>query len=77
MKRALTSRTRQAAGDETGAVLVLFSLLMVVMLGVAALLVDFGLQRVSAHEAQSVADLASLGAGVDLSNGSPAAACQD
>ena len=73
----MTSRMRRRAADETGAVLVLFSLLMVVLLGIASLLVDFGLQRVSAHEAQSIADMASLGAGEELSHGSPAAACQD
>ncbi len=73
----MAPRRRRAPDDETGAVMVLFTLLMTVLMGMAGLLVDFGLQRVSANEAQSIADMASLGAGKNLSNGNPAGACQD
>lgn len=73
----MTSRLRTRAGDETGAVLVLFAVLMTVMMGLAAIVVDLGLQRVTGREAQSIADMASLGGGKSLSNGNPAAACQD
>ncbi|MGH9034628.1 MAG: pilus assembly protein TadG-related protein [Acidimicrobiia bacterium] len=57
--------------------LILFGVLMTVLLGMAAMLVDFGLQRASTREAQSIADMAALGGGRNLSNGGPAAACRD
>ncbi len=73
----MTSLLRISADDETGAVFVLFAILMTVMMGLAGIVVDLGLQRVTGREAQSIADMASLGSGKSLSNGNPAAACQD
>jgi hypothetical protein len=58
-------------------VLVLFSVLMVAMLGLAAVVVDLGQQRSSRRSAQSIADLAALGGGKSLSAGDPGQACID
>ena len=63
--------------DERGASLVIFALLLVVLLGFSALLVDEGQARASRRDAQSISDMAALGGGESLSNGSPALACQD
>lgn len=57
--------------------LVLFSVLMVAMLGMAAVVVDLGQQRSSRRSAQSIADLAALGGGRSLSAGDPGQACVD
>jgi len=58
-------------------VLILFAALLVALLGVAALLVDLGQQRVSRRDAQSIADMAALGGGKNLSRNNPGQACQD
>jgi len=58
-------------------VLVLFAGLLVVLLGLAALLVDLGQQRASRRDAQSIADMAALGGGKHLSLGNPGQACLD
>jgi len=65
------------AGDERGAVLVLFAALMVAMLGMAAVVVDLGQQRSDRRAAQAVADVAALSGGKSLSAGSPGQACID
>lgn len=77
MSAPVKAPARATSADETGAVLILFGVIMTVLLGLAAMLVDFGLQRASARGAQSIADMAALGGGKSLSNGSPVAACQD
>ena len=63
--------------SEAGFVLVLFAGLLVVMLGLAAILVDLGQQRANRRDAQSIADMAALGGGKNLSLGNPAQACRD
>ena len=63
--------------DERGASLIIFALLLVVLLGFSALLVDAGQARASRRDAQSISDMAALGGGESLSNGNPALACQD
>ncbi|HEY4409116.1 MAG TPA: pilus assembly protein TadG-related protein [Acidimicrobiia bacterium] len=65
------------ARDEGGFVIVFFAILMVGMLGVAAVVVDLGQQRASRRVAQEIADLAATGAGKSLSQGSPGQACTD
>ncbi len=65
------------AGDERGAVLVLFAALMVAMLGMAAVVVDLGQQRSDRRTAQAVADVAALSGGKSLSAGNPGQACID
>jgi hypothetical protein len=63
--------------DERGTVLVLFSALMVSMLGLSAIVVDLSQQRSSRRSAQAIADLAALGGGKSLSAGDPGQACVD
>lgn len=63
--------------EERGAVLVLFAVLMVSMLGLSAIVVDLSQQRSSRRSAQSIADLAALGGGKSLSAGDPTQACID
>ena len=78
MKRAaVTGLLHRRAGDERGLVLVLFSVLMVAMLGLAAVVVDLGQQKSNRRAAQSIADLAALGGGKSLSAGDPGQACVD
>lgn len=63
--------------DERGATLVIFAVLILVILGLAAILVDGGQAKASRRDAQSISDMAALGGGESLSNGSPLQACQD
>jgi len=64
-------------GDEAGMVMILFAGFLIALLGVAALLVDLGQQRVSRRSAQSIADIAALGGGKNLSRSNIGQACQD
>ena len=60
---------RRARGrDERGAVLVIMSLLLVVLLGIAALAVDLGYAYEQRRHVQNSADAAALGAAQDLPN---------
>jgi hypothetical protein len=65
------------SSSEAGFVLVFFAGLMVVLLGLAAILVDLGQERASRRDAQSIADMAALGGGKNLSLSNPAQACRD
>ncbi len=60
-------RCREGA-DERGAVFVFTALLLVVILGTAALAVDLGYARAKHREIQNTADAAALGAAQDLPN---------
>ena len=71
--RAVTPRSQ----DERGIVIVLFAVLMVILLGLSAIVVDLSQQRSSRRWAQSIADLAALGGGKSLSAGDPGQACVD
>ena len=73
----MTRVLQRRAGDERGLVLVLFSILMVALLGMAAVVVDLGQQKSSRRSAQSIADIAALGGGKSLSAGDPGQACVD
>ena len=77
MTRLVTRRLLARSRTEEGFVLVFFALLMVVLLGVAALVVDLGQQRSNRRTAQEIADLAALGGGKSLSAGDPGQACAD
>jgi len=77
MSRRLLNQLRARSQDERGAFLILFVLLLVVLLGLSAILMDGGQARASRREAQSISDLAALGGGKSLSNGSPFQACVD
>ncbi|HKN89970.1 MAG TPA: pilus assembly protein TadG-related protein, partial [Acidimicrobiia bacterium] len=77
MSRFLARRLLARSREEQGFVLVLFALLMVALLGVAAVVVDLGQQRSSRRSAQAIADLAALGGGKSLSAGDPGQACVD
>jgi Flp pilus assembly protein TadG len=68
---------RRRCGDESGFVIVFFAVLMVAMLGLAAIVVDLGQQRSSRRTAQSIADFAALGGGKALSAGDIGQACLD
>ncbi|MDQ1497894.1 MAG: hypothetical protein QOI86_1234 [Actinomycetota bacterium] len=63
--------------SEAGFVLVFFAGLMVVLLGLAAILIDLGQERASRRDAQSIADMAALGGGKNLSLSNPGQACRD
>ncbi|MEO5842913.1 MAG: Tad domain-containing protein [Acidimicrobiales bacterium] len=71
------SPTRRASHRrrERGAVMVLFGLLQLSLLTVAALVVDLGYVRASARRNQSIADLSVLAAGNKLSQGDYTGAC--
>src|SRR5205807_1152452 len=77
VSRFLARRLLARSREEQGFVLVLFALLMVALLGVAAVVVDLGQQRSSRRSAQAIADLAALGGGKSLSAGDPGQACVD
>jgi Flp pilus assembly protein TadG len=72
-------RTR-ARGDERGAFIVLYALMIVALLVMVAIVVDLGAVRASRRAQQSTADLAALAAGPklsDVSGGDPVNACFD
>jgi len=77
VRRPGVPRMFRRGGDESGFVLVFFALLMVSMMGVAAIVVDLGQQRASRRVAQEVADLSALGGGKSLTNGNVGQACAD
>lgn len=65
-------RRLRARRDERGAVTVLVTLLMTVLLGIAALVVDLGMHRVGRADMQSLADVASLDVARELDGRSAA-----
>ena len=65
---------RTEVESDRGAVLLLFALLLVALLGLSAIVVDLGLARVERRENQAAADLAALDAGVWLSGRAAATA---
>jgi len=77
MRNRLLHAIAARRDDERGVTMVLFALMLIVMLGLAAIVVDEGQARASRRDAQSISDMAALGAGESLSNGSPSLACQD
>jgi Flp pilus assembly protein TadG len=77
MSRRLVDRLRTRRHDERGVIAVLFALLLIVLLGLAAVLVDSSQARASRRDAQSISDLAALAGGKSLSNGAPYQACVD
>lgn len=72
MLRVLQKRT----GDERGAVLVIAAIILVVILGMAALAIDIGSYYQAQRQAQSAADAGALAAGQDLAT-NPSAAATD
>ncbi|MGA2015268.1 MAG: TadG family pilus assembly protein [Solirubrobacteraceae bacterium] len=60
------TRLRRRAGADRGVVLVLTALLMVALLGMAALAIDTGSFRQAEYQAQSAADAGALAAAQDL-----------
>jgi Flp pilus assembly protein TadG len=62
--------------DERGAVAVLFTIVLVVVLGFCALLVDLGQARASSRNEQLYVDLAALAAGAKLTQADYNGACQ-
>jgi Flp pilus assembly protein TadG len=71
-------RRWRASGDgERGATAVMFTILLVVVLGCCALLVDLGQLRASSRNEQLYVDLAALAAGKQLSTGDANGACRD
>jgi Flp pilus assembly protein TadG len=52
--------------DDSGAYAVIFAILMVVFVGLAAVVIDLGLLQVNRREAQTAADLSALAAGQDI-----------
>jgi Flp pilus assembly protein TadG len=64
--RRLAARLPTARGDERGAVFVFTALMMVVLLGFAALTVDVGFAYQQQRQVQNGADAAALGAAQDL-----------
>lgn len=62
---------RRGAGRERGAVILLVSLIMTVLLMVVAFVIDLGTTRATKRDAQAIADLAALDAGYFLSGSSP------
>jgi hypothetical protein len=63
-------RGRRSRRDERGAILLLVSLIMTVLLFVVAFVVDLGTARSTKRDAQAIADLAALDAGYYLSGSS-------
>jgi hypothetical protein len=64
-------RRRRGRRDERGAVILLVSLVMTVLLIVTSFVVDLGTTRATKRDAQAIADLAALDAGYYLSGSSP------
>lgn len=65
-------KLKKIVKNEDGQALVFFALLLVVLLGVAALVVDVGMMRVTKVEMQTAADAAALAGAQDLLNGGDA-----
>lgn len=65
-------RRRRGRRDERGAVILLVSLVMTVLLIVTSFVIDLGTTRATKRDAQAIADLAALDAGFFLSGSSPA-----
>jgi hypothetical protein len=72
----LRIRRPQRHRSERGAAMVLFGLLQLSLLTVAAIVVDIGYVRASARRNQSIADLAILAAGNKVSQGDYLGACE-
>jgi Flp pilus assembly protein TadG len=68
---------RRGHRDERGAIAVFSALVLAIMLGFAAILVDLGQMRSSARAEQAIADYAALAAGRALSEGDQNTACRD
>lgn len=65
-------------GDEDGAVAVLYSIVIMLMLGMLAVVIDLGAMRADRRQAQSVSDLAAVAGAMDLVSDTwvnPRAAC--
>lgn len=80
MKERLSIRLRTSASDERGAYMILWALLLVGVMGMAAMLIDLGQLREQRRIDNSTADFAALAAGPKLSNitsSDPIGACQD
>src|SRR4029079_9977660 len=76
-EREVRAVMRLAAEDrERGAVLLLATLLMTALLGIAALVVDLGVVRSQVRVDQSVADFAALAGAKGLAANNPPGACQ-
>ena len=72
----LGARRIEEGDRESGAILVLTTLLLTSILAVTALVLDLGALRGNARVDQSVADFAALSAGSQLGRNNPTAACQ-
>ena len=66
MRRLLRSRSRSAARDDRGTLMLLGSVMMVALLGFSALAVDVANARQNHRQLQNAADSAALAAGQDL-----------
>ncbi len=75
MKRSDSGWNRRR--DERGAIAVITAIMLTVMVGCTALLVDLGQLRASSRSQMLIADFAALAAGTKLSAGDPRGACQD
>jgi hypothetical protein len=75
MKRRLSPSPKRPQRRERGAALVLFAMLQLALLTVAALVVDIGFVRSAARRNQSIVDLSVLAGGTKLSEGDYLAAC--
>ena len=69
----MLERSRRRGADESGVVIVLVAVLMVVILGVAALAIDIGSIYKAQRQAQSAADTGALAASQDLPSSTVAA----
>jgi hypothetical protein len=68
---------RDVAESERGAAAIFLTLTLVVMIGMAALLVDLGQARATSRIGQRAADLAALAAAKNLGTGDAVGGCQD
>ena len=60
MRTPRMTKAARARGDQAGTVLVLFAVLVIALLGIAALGIDMGLARLSQAQMQTAADTAAL-----------------